>query len=822
MRSHLNHRFLLLCVLQLLPVLWLCRDFVFQGKLLMSPEILDMSLPWARYLDQVGWHFEDALWDRTSFCGIPFLANPAARTFYPPDLVLRLLTPLSPEAVFSVLILFHAWMLGIGGAVWARGFVRSPAAATLAGWLLVLNGYISSRTGLADPAFLFATAWMPWILHWMGRLDRRSGWLGLVVCGILEVLAGRPDLTFYLANLLIGYLLWKWVPRLKSNRGRYRGRRELTALAAAAVVVGLVTAIQTLPTLELQGHTVNRSGQANFDFASIDSLDPQLLLASLFPGSMGDPTGRTPSQILGAPGSYWGQGAGFHEVYFHLGVITLLLAVLGLASGRTRMTLFWFLVLCFSILLAMGKYSPVYRFFFDFVPGWDRFRVPARVLVVALLAVTCLASSGLDALLRRRHTPRLKWVALGFLLLWFLLGVLVFPWHIWTPPETMAGVLFWRPLQADQAILAWMVREIRSAIGMALGIGLVGFLVVRFVGKSQYRTPSQQEPLPPPPSPEEGGGGRRWAIPWLLPILVLVELGWTNGFFLQGMTQTQILGEFPDDPLIMRYKSQLSQGRLMLTGYTIGHEKRSVHPWFFPGRLFNYGVENVGGYGPFLLADYVEAFISIDPNQRIYNNGLLLFLFDLDGRNKALFNLFQVSAIISPDMPVPGCKVIQVREYEGKKGGVSRLFLNQVPDLYPRAFVYRPKPGVVTPAPEPALGSAQVVEAEAIHVSLIADTTETCHLALLESEFPGWRCHVNGKEVPIEPLAGTFRSIEIPPGHSDIRFDYQPRSWFTGRCFSLLGMILLVVFAALQRTRRRGVDSVSMNICSDQGAPHPN
>ncbi len=779
MRSHHKRHFLLLCVLQLLPVLWLCRDFVFQGKGLMSPEILDMSLPWARHLDEVGWHFEEALWDRTSFCGIPFLANPAARTFYPPDLVLRLLTPLSPEALFSWLIFCHAWLLGLGGMVWARGFVRSDAAATLAGWLLLLNGYLTSRTGLADPAFLFATAWMPWILHCLGRLDRRSGRTGLVFFGIMEVLAGRPDLTFYLANLLVGYLLWKWVPRLRFRMGRLRAGRELAALAAAAWVVGLVTAIQTLPTAELQAHTVNRSGKANFEFTSIDSLPPHLLLASLYPGSMGNPAGRIPSQVLGAPGSFWGQGAGFHEIYFHIGVVTLLLAVLGLASGRSRMTVFWFLALCFSILLAMGKYSPVYTFFFGCIPGWDRFRVPARVLVVALLAVTFLASTGLDTLLRRHRTQQLQRVALGFLLLWSLLGVLVFPWSGWTPEGTTSGMGIWKPPPASPEIQQWMVGVIRSAVGMGLVMGLVGFLMVRFA----------YTPLPLTPS-HKGRG----VFPWLLPVLVLLELGWTNGHFLHGMTRDQIQAEFPPDPLIEQYQSQLSGGRLLLNGYTIGHEKRAVHPWFFPGRLYNYGVENVGGYGPFLLADYVEAFVSIDPNQRIYNNGLLLFLFDLAGRNKALFNLFQVSAVISPDFPVPGMKVIQVQEYEGKRGNTSRLFLNQVPGLYPRAFLYQDKPGGELPAPEPALGSAQVVQAEATHLTLMAEATAACRLALLETNFPGWRCRVNNTEVSIEPMAGTFRSIPIPAGHSEILFNYQPRSWFYGKCLLLLGLVLLIVF----------------------------
>jgi hypothetical protein len=231
---------------------------------------------------------------------------------------------------------------------------------------------------------------------------------------------------------------------------------------------------------------------------------------------------------------------------------------------------------------------------------------------------------------------------------------------------------------------------------------------------------------------------------------------------------------------------------LLLTGFTIGHEKRSVHPWFFPGRLFSYQVENVGGYGPFLLADYVEAFVSIDPNQRIYNNGLLLFLFDLKDRNKPLFNLFQVSAVISPDLPVPGCKVVQVQEYQGKRGETSRLFLNQVPDLYPRSFLYKLEPGLETPSPDTRLGTAKIIEAGSTHLALVADASESCRLALLETHFPGWRCRVNGTEVPIEPMAGTFRSVVIPGGHSDISFDYRPRPWLIGKCLCLVALLTLI------------------------------
>lgn len=754
--------FLLLLIPQLLVVFFLCRDFVLQGKLLCSPEVLDMSLPWARSLDAIGWRLDQALWDRNSFCGIPFLANPSLRTFYPPDLFLRLFTPISPEAAFSWLILCHMVFLGLGGALWISRYSRSLWVMNLGGWLLLLNGYITARTGLADPAFLFATTWMPWILYALPAVTAWWGKIVLIILLVLEILAGRPDVTFFFAWCLAAWWLVVWGQRFLHPKRVSASRNSLYTLISAVAISLLITSIQLLPTFELQQHTLNRSGDENFDFLATDSMVPGLFLASLFPGIFGDPSTAHPDKVVGSPGSYWGQGTGFHEFYSFMGQGTLLLLLAGLSSRRTRLTAFWVLVVLFSLLFAFGKYAPVFGLIVDYIPGWNRFRVPPRILILFVLGVVWLACQGFDQVVRNRLSPLFfriaaVWIGLVFLAAFAVsLGV---GEHLIAAlgPENL-NLLGERSQEIYQLMLSNMV----AALCLA-GVTTLILLLCLWVPSSW---------------------GRK-----AFGVILLLDLAWHNGSFLDGKKHEEIALEFPQDPLIQKYRDSGETGRLLTLATVMNHQRRELHPWFFPGRLFDYAVENVGGYGPFLLEDYVRAFQQLDLRQKTYNNGLLLFLFQMDSLNQALFNLFQVSHVISPDRPIRGFSVEAFHDYTAPDGTASRLFLSRNPVLYPRAFLFRESPETIYPKPEPSLGTCHLVGVSSTAMLLSASATSDCQLAILETWFPGWQAQVNGKEQPIEKLAGTFRRIPIPKGTSTISLTYSPFSWHLGIYLSVLGLL---------------------------------
>jgi hypothetical protein len=284
-------------------------------------------------------------------------------------------------------------------------------------------------------------------------------------------------------------------------------------------------------------------------------------------------------------------------------------------------------------------------------------------------------------------------------------------------------------------------------------------------------------------------------IAWGIPILVLVDLAWMNGGYLRGLTRGQVDGALPRDPLIEQFRSSLPPGRLLVLAPTLDYRRRPIHPWFFPGRLFHYGVESTGGYGPFLLKDYVETFQRMDPNQPVYNGGLLLYLFDLEGVNSEVFSLFQVSGVISPGRPIRGYPVEASHTYLGAGGEMSELFLCRNPHSYPRAFLYRDSPDY--PRPDPVLGNVEVLEASSTCVRLVVDAREDCRLALLETWYPGWKCTTHGLEKDIAKTAGTFRSVEIQQGHSEVVFTYEPTSWRRGLTLSAVGILATALLLLL-------------------------
>jgi hypothetical protein len=782
MRSARKRRYIgWIILLQLLPVAWFCRDFIFRGELLISPEVADMTLPWANHLHDIGWDFHSALWDRTSFCGVPFLANPAARTFYPPEMFFRLLTPLSPESTFGWLIFLHMWLLGIGGALWARGFVHSMPGYQLSGWIWAANGYVIARTGMAEPGFLFSIAWMPWILLFLTRLDHPLAAPCLCLVGVFQVLAGRPDLTVYFGYVVAGLLLWTWAPRCLNGVGRSRALRAVAGISLAAVIIFLVTAIQTLPAAEFQKYSVNRSGEARYERATNDSSAPSLFLLSLIPKSLGDPTDPNRDYMVGFPGTFWGEGAGYHEVYFYLGQCTLLLVVLGLIGTKSRLKWYWLLVIVLSLLLAMGKHSPLYYWAFKILPGWDRFRVPPRILVALLPGVAFLAAQGLDLVLSGRLKPIVRSVILGFLALWVVAAICGFQSGRWVEDQSYSvlGALSPRHSEKVAQIVEQRIADFKVAVLFAAAMAFVSSLLA-FLALELRRSSTR-------------------ILALLLPAVILADLCWTNGNYIRGMTREQLAHELPTDPLIDRYRKDCSDGRLLVLGTALGVGKRLVHPWFFPGRLFNYGVESPCGYGPFLLADYVHTFERIDPSDPAYNGGLLLYLFSMDHIDRRLFSLFQVSAVISPDTPVRGFQTLMHYDYVGETKEVSRLFLCRNPDITPRAFLYRQEPGETIPVLDKDLGAAELKATHPTEVAISVDAAEPCRLMLLETWYPGWTCEVNGVNAAIAKTAGTFRSVEVPKGHSEVAFEYLPRSWSWGCGFSVSGLAL--VFLVFLRRR---------------------
>jgi hypothetical protein len=61
----------------------------------------------------------------------------------------------------------------------------------------------------------------------------------------------------------------------------------------------------------------------------------------------------------------------------------------------------------------------------------------------------------------------------------------------------------------------------------------------------------------------------------------------------------------------------------------------------------------------------------------------------------------------------------------------------------------------------------------------------------------GWTAYIDGKETPIIRTNYVLRGLNVPAGNHDIRFEFKPRSYYTGQPISNIAGILIFVFLLL-------------------------
>lgn len=436
-------RWILPFVLLLLMVLVIYRQFAFTNLILARGDTYLYFYPY--------WHgAAEALragrlpfWNPDLFMGAPFLANSQVGFFYPLNWPLWYFLD-TPYAA-SASILLHVFIGACGAYVTGRRLKLSVQGALVAAVLFAMGGYFAAKSehlnqlqGLAYLPWLFAvtTDWST-LRYAQGKFPwgvlRRGGLIALFFG--LQLLAGHTQTTFISA---VGVGMWMIVQTVLelTNRAEIDGNKpavwkntgRLVGFGLAAIVVGvgvalLVSAVQLLPTLELQ-QLSRRQGGLPVDEALSFSFHPLLLAQGVLP--------------------IYGQSP-YIEYVAYLPLVGFVLAVLGVSGVRKNRLLWGAVVLVFvGILFGLGKYSFVMERWMIHVPGFALFRAPARWMVLYSFGMALLAGAGWDKLGQTSGFEKIRrpfFVGVGLI----LLLMLAVPWSahlgqtsVPMPPESPA------------------------------------------------------------------------------------------------------------------------------------------------------------------------------------------------------------------------------------------------------------------------------------------------------------------------------------------------------------------------------------------------
>ncbi|MGA9116833.1 MAG: hypothetical protein WB626_08665 [Bacteroidota bacterium] len=364
---------------------------------------------------------EFPLWNPYTFNGMPFFADMTTTVLYVPCL---LLTFFVRDGVLNsywlqLLIILHYALAGITMFFLARSLGMKNVPALFAGTAFALSSFLVLHA--IHQHFVTSIAWWPLIILLFRRSLTDKGWFHVFLTAVVlghTILAGHPQLTLYLFLLLFGVFLLE----LRAPRSAGAGMARTGARAAFIVCAGVaLTAVQLLPTIELS--EVSQRAAITYAKATEGQMSWGHLLTPLFPKLFGE----------AVPGDYryWGPGAYWYywEDCVYVGAPALLLALLSaLLLRENRMVRFLWGISLFALLYALGDNLILHRAFHEFVPGFSRFRTPARMLALLNISVPLLAGFSMQHFLvdgTRKHSRAPRNLILGVLgagaLLWALI-----------------------------------------------------------------------------------------------------------------------------------------------------------------------------------------------------------------------------------------------------------------------------------------------------------------------------------------------------------------------------------------------------------------
>ena len=393
----------------LLATVILFGEFIFSDQMLYGEDILALGYMGRDFFAERLSVGDFPLWAPRLLGGVPTLESiSAADGVYPTSLLYFVMD--SYRAVGWRMVL-HVLAGGFFMYGWARSLGLTRAAATIGGLAWLMAPVMVTLVLPGNDGKLMVAALTP-LVFWATEAVLRSP-SGRTIAGMAGAVALVSLVTqFQTAYFLFGsagaYAVFRAVQLWRStdSAGRPGAKRALLPFGVflgAALLGGGIAAFQVLPAATYVGEssrrtatTVEATPEERIAYSSSWSFHPEEVMSLVVPEFVGNSN----ADAEWARGTYWGRNA-MKLNHEYLGVSVLVLALFGLLGRRSR-GLRWFMAAMSGtwLLYALGTHTPVWRIFYEVVPGMSLFRIPAICAFLVSFGVTTLFAMGVDDLVR--------------------------------------------------------------------------------------------------------------------------------------------------------------------------------------------------------------------------------------------------------------------------------------------------------------------------------------------------------------------------------------------------------------------------------------
>ncbi len=684
-----------------------------------------------------------ALWNPCYFSGAPFFGGFQPALLYPLNF-LYLLLPLEPAINWTIAL--HVFLGGAFTFFWTRHRGLHSWACVLAAVMFMFCGPHFLQIYAGHLPNLCTLIWAPLLFLSIDKLFDHPSPGACLLGGFtvaMSIFAGHPQYVFFMGVVAAVYTA------LNFSRTGNPGKIIVGLACICLAGIGL-SAVQLFTGLQEAGETMRSIG-VSYSFAATYSFPPENFLTMVAPWFFGD--------IQDCP--YWGRW-NITELCLFVSVSGLVLALYGAVSGQRTTRRFSICIIITALILALGRYTPLFAFLFYHVPGFNKFRGFTKFIWLAALFLCMLAAIGWDALLKRSATPRwLIGVSIACAVPLMVLAIWL-PHASWWPGalnavEATGQTELVPHFVRDPAMIAQSNAEAAHALFMGAAAFFVMALLLILSNFS-----------------------RSAACAGVL-MLAAIEL---CAFAQHSLTTFQIAPPYTD--FVANFLKQHPGDYRMLEDN--------------PDCAMTAGTKDIWGDDPAGELRYVR-FLAFTKG---YDFDTMTAATKATTTNSAAWGLLRCRYVFSPE----GTSVKEVKDPLPHLLLVDnfRILTNRYEILttitnssFPRRqeVILETRPD---PAPQPATtpGSVQLLNSSTDTLTIEATVGAPTLLLITDAYSPGWRAlplpGSSQSQYQVLPADYCLRAIPLAAGHHRIRVEYSPLGFRIGKWVSLTS---LAIFAAL-------------------------
>ena len=383
--------FLAVIIIFLLAVLFFFRS-ILQNQIIWGFDTPKIVFPFIFLLDESFKFFHLPLWTPDIYFGFPIGADGQIPWFYPFSI---LHVFLSLYLAVSILSFLHVFLAGIFTYIFARTINLGRLASMFAGIAFMFNGFIVAH--MQYFSHIYAYAYLPLILLFIElAISKKDNFYFILAGGSfgLQLLTGHPNIPVMTIIYVGLYILLRSISKLPRL---FIGILTTIGVALLVALPYLLYTLRLIP-LSIRGQGVEFLDATNASFSLYD------FITFIFPNFFFDKINNT--WLFTNNWHFWGYW-GQIETTGYVGVITVFLTPFALLKITRKKATPFFILLVISLLLALGKNTPVYKLLLN-IPIFDGLRAPGRFLFLTDFSLAILAGFGITSLFQIKNAKIMK------------------------------------------------------------------------------------------------------------------------------------------------------------------------------------------------------------------------------------------------------------------------------------------------------------------------------------------------------------------------------------------------------------------------------